>query len=540
VVIEDAGSKYTFAAGKVLMGYTGNGYLREVTSAQKLEGNVWLVQTKTSTLEKAFEELDYQYSGKLSSIAQSNSTLPGSPENKAVVKFLRSRAVLAAPSPDRGIISPDKLKKILDNLSLCITLTKADINFDPILNCDIKISWFKLKRFLFAVGGIVSGDVAFSVEAKGSIALPINAEFNIYHSMPFLFTVGPVPFTFEWDMNCGVDAKANAIGEYSYSNKFKYSVKMGAEYTDTNSWKKIYEITKESQSEDSFGMKGTLEIKPYFNIGFMLKMVGLAGPKITLEVFFSMLAELIGTDSVDFSVSAGITAKAAFIVQLFSYNLAEFSADIYSLQWELYKKSINLKFSPPAFSPPGGTYLSKQTITLSTTNENAIIKYTIDGTTPSSSNGTIYAGPFEISSTSIVNAITISTGAIAGSSAVSSATYTITTSDNLLKVLITAKPPTAADINIISSPAAKDDNYYYFNKGSVIQFTKLKKDGWYDIGTDTTIYCKEEHTIGSSGNYIMSGKYECELTKDLIYATHYTRTGDDGQPLMHFDVAGSI
>ncbi len=537
IVISDPGGKLTYQAGDIVMGYKGDGILREVTGATKLDDGIWMVQTSKTSMEKAFEELDYQYKGKLSSLAQTSSAAPGSVEERAVARFMITRMAAAPHQPGRGIISPDKLKKIMDNVNISITLTKAEIGFDPVLECDIKVSWFKLKRFLFVVGGSLTGAVEFNVSATGGVPLPINAEYNIYSSVPLVFTVGPVPFTFEWDINCGVDAKAAVSGEYTYSNRFKYIVRMGAEYTDTASWRQIKEFSQESSSEDSFGLKGSLEIKPYFDVGFALKVAGLAGPKMSLELFFSMLAEMTSLDKVDFSATIGITAKVAFVVELFSISLAEFSADIFTWKKELYKKTLNLSVPPPVISPATGNFITKQTVTISSTNENAIIKYTTDGTTPSATNGTIYGGPFDIMATTTVNAVAVKAGV--GTSSVASATYTMLSPDNVVRVSLKVVPAQAAALTLSTAPLSKDDNYYYFNKGTTINFSAIMKSG-YTIGVSgASIPCTEEYYYEASDieqtNPIPSGKFTCELTENLVWSRSYTRLGPDGKALIYFN-----
>jgi hypothetical protein len=49
----------------------------------------------------------------------------------------------------------------------------------------------------------------------------------------------------------------------------------------------------------------------------------------------------------------------------------------------------------PTFNPPGGTYLSAQNVTISTTTPDASIYYTTDGTDPTT-NSTLYTGSFVI------------------------------------------------------------------------------------------------------------------------------------------------
>jgi hypothetical protein len=80
--------------------------------------------------------------------------------------------------------------------------------------------------------------------------------------------------------------------------------------------------------------------------------------------------------------------------------------------------------SPPTFSPPSGTYTAGQTVTLGSITPGVSIRYTTDGSTPTSTAGTPYSVPFAVSATTTVKAIAFKSGSI--DSPVSSATYTLT------------------------------------------------------------------------------------------------------------------
>ncbi|WP_410564016.1 chitobiase/beta-hexosaminidase C-terminal domain-containing protein [Amycolatopsis sp. cmx-4-61] len=78
----------------------------------------------------------------------------------------------------------------------------------------------------------------------------------------------------------------------------------------------------------------------------------------------------------------------------------------------------------PTFSPPGGTYSTAQTVTISSATSGATIRYTVDGSTPTASS-TLYSGPISVPNSRTVNAIALKSGST--TSPVSSATYTIGT-----------------------------------------------------------------------------------------------------------------
>ncbi|MCP3100549.1 chitobiase/beta-hexosaminidase C-terminal domain-containing protein [Myxococcus sp. K15C18031901] len=80
----------------------------------------------------------------------------------------------------------------------------------------------------------------------------------------------------------------------------------------------------------------------------------------------------------------------------------------------------------PQFSPPGGTYSSAVSVTLSTTTPGATLYYTLDTTTPGCGAPALtYGAPFSVSTTTTVRAVACRAGF--SSSAPVSATYTVST-----------------------------------------------------------------------------------------------------------------
>ncbi len=85
--------------------------------------------------------------------------------------------------------------------------------------------------------------------------------------------------------------------------------------------------------------------------------------------------------------------------------------------------TYNIRASAPTFSPAGGTFAAPVTVTLASSTSGATLRYTTDGSLPSSNNGPIYAGPFVVSATSTVRAMALKAGMT--DSTITSSTYTI-------------------------------------------------------------------------------------------------------------------
>ncbi|HEX8679463.1 MAG TPA: choice-of-anchor Q domain-containing protein, partial [Chthoniobacterales bacterium] len=82
--------------------------------------------------------------------------------------------------------------------------------------------------------------------------------------------------------------------------------------------------------------------------------------------------------------------------------------------------------SIPIIGPLGGTYQDTVQVSITSTGANTLVRYTLDGSTPSSSNGQLYSGPFALTrGTTAVKAIAYGGGWI--DSPVASTSYTVLT-----------------------------------------------------------------------------------------------------------------
>ena len=91
-----------------------------------------------------------------------------------------------------------------------------------------------------------------------------------------------------------------------------------------------------------------------------------------------------------------------------------------------YTINSTSQVAAPTFSPAEGVYSSTQNVTISCATAGAAIRYTTDGSTPTSSSAQ-YTGAISVTSTKTIKAIAMVSGM--NNSAVTTATYTISSSD---------------------------------------------------------------------------------------------------------------
>ena len=64
----------------------------------------------------------------------------------------------------------------------------------------------------------------------------------------------------------------------------------------------------------------------------------------------------------------------------------------------------------PTYSPAPGPFASPMSVTISTTTAGASIRYTTDGSAPTSTTGILYSGPVPVSATTAFRAIAFKSG----------------------------------------------------------------------------------------------------------------------------------
>jgi hypothetical protein len=146
--------------------------------------------------------------------------------------------------------------------------------------------------------------------------------------------------------------------------------------------------------------------------------------------------------------------------------------------------TIAAALTAPVFSPAAGTYTSPQTVTITDATSGALIYYTTDGSTPSTSS-TIYSGAIWQCDTQTLKAIAVKSGYT--SSAITTAAYTIapvlpTPSFSLVGGLTYA---TAQTVSIIDSASAA--TIYYTTNGSTPTVSSTKYTGPITVSVTETI-----------------------------------------------------
>lgn len=177
----------------------------------------------------------------------------------------------------------------------------------------------------------------------------------------------------------------------------------------------------------------------------------------------------------------------------------------------------------PTFSPAEGTYSGTQSVTITTSTAGASIRYTTDGTTPTSTVGTIYSGAVSINATTTLKAIAYKTGM--SDSNVTSGLYTITAVGKYWVQAASGCDGNWSDIDCWSLapggtggepvPTSSDD--VYFNASS---FTATGQTMTIDIAANA----KNFNWTGVTNNPTWAGSATLDVAGSFTLVSAMTRT----------------
>ena len=194
--------------------------------------------------------------------------------------------------------------------------------------------------------------------------------------------------------------------------------------------------------------------------------------------------------------------------------------------------------SAPTFSPVAGSYISEQPVTLSTTTGGATIRYTTDGSTPTSGTsgwGAVYSAPFMVLKTTVVQAIAYQSGW--ADSALSSAVYTIT---GPVSTPTFSPTPTTymSALSVTLSTSTSGATIYYTTNGSTPTSGSTQYIGPIAVSATTTINAIAL-LAGRTDSAVATGTYTIGVTglRETIPSTHPTVTLEWDPVLSDPDIA---
>jgi fibronectin type 3 domain-containing protein len=162
----------------------------------------------------------------------------------------------------------------------------------------------------------------------------------------------------------------------------------------------------------------------------------------------------------------------------------------------------------PTFTPNGGNSTNPPSVTLASATSGASIRYTLDGTNPTATVGTLYSAPFSVTTTNTVIKAIAYKAAMTDSAVVTSATYTLTAAAPALSVA-TGTYNNAQSVTITSATT-----------GASIRYTL---DGTTPTSTTGMPYAGAV-AITNTGTVLKAISYKAGMADSAVTTATYTLT----------------
>gem|GEM_PF-1991651 len=320
------------SSGDIMLSSQGNGLLKKIVSISATSTE-YIVQTTTATLEEAFEKLNVTFS-------QTFTPSQVSPQ------YLKSFKLQSVP-PGQFELSTSVV------LSPNIT-ADATLIFTPSIDGKIEIDGFQLKEFAFT--SIFDGQLELVLTAD--IAETLTKEIKVAEFPLGVIMAGPVPIVANYAIKVGVEANLQAAVTTGVTQEVSFEAGvtyLNGVWTPHNVLSSTFTF-----NPPTFSAEGSL--KGYIAPEINAKILDVAGPYVDAEGY---LKGIVTTPLVHlpWAVKGGIGINAGVKVEVLSWALAEWSAELYNAEIQL--SSGALLNQAPAISAvtPNPASISTEAVT---------------------------------------------------------------------------------------------------------------------------------------------------------------------------------
>ncbi|MCX7715965.1 MAG: hypothetical protein N2Z73_00945, partial [Endomicrobia bacterium] len=304
--------------------------LRKVVSITQV-GDEYVVETTTSTLEEAFEELDVNFSKKLD-----NTDL-----NPYKAPQLKKGVYLKQPSSNGKFALTITEEFELFNEDGQRIAIEGSIEFDIDLYCGIEIKNCQLKKVICK--STLNEEVKIKAILERKKGISEEFPLGTFYFAPIV--VGPVTFVPEVKIVLGL--KCNLGMELTAEVSQTASITGGVEFED-DKWRPIGDFSCDfSVPLPELTVGG--DVKAYLGPNLGLKIYGVVGPHIDINGYFRADAQFFPQQY--FKIYGGIEGSAGIEFTVLSFFKVNYEVDIF--QWERLIFDLNEQVKvgqPPVLS----------------------------------------------------------------------------------------------------------------------------------------------------------------------------------------------
>jgi len=354
----------TYKKGDILIGSTGEGYLRRVESVTKI-GNTLTITTSDASLQEAFSKLDidtslvfYPAIEQIAPINNSYIISVGDQKYNFSIECVATQIATKALSESIPISFSNmkiKLESLDKDSKLEVSVERLDVSFK------IKADNLKVKLLSGADNNVrivyniytVTEFTNISMVFKGGIDDSFPKVDDLWQkdiSLGTLF-ISAIPLHFKFNAGFGIQARFLVGVGTNMTTSFKIveNYNVGAEYIN-GAWNGIWEKSSTHTSSVDFKPIGNMtgDAKIYLKPKLKVKVADMIGPSLFVRGY--VYGEL-GYPPIKAEVGYGLDGGLEFIIRAFNADLANFQWVLSEKKWPQWSYINNEPNKPNSESP---------------------------------------------------------------------------------------------------------------------------------------------------------------------------------------------
>jgi len=325
-----SGSAPDVSVGEVIVGQTGEGYMRKVTGIT-YKNNQVILETEQARLTDVIDNCDISDSIVLN-LGQKSATLNGSPINVEITGLKEGMVVQEDLVNLTNVIL---FSGEVNGVTLEAKITEGYIAFEPVIHRKLKIKGINGKptvtEFLLTAEGQLDLVCNVLVSCDGNLSYtPELDPLLTFKIGPIFF--GPVPAFIKFSFTPGFESAFIINGNLTKGYQANATVEFGAQYLLDEGWQKITDKSFTFNEDPlQWSLNGNLHAKTWVTPQIDLRLAGVLGPYMNVNPFLAFDGQ-VNLPQWQWALSGGVDGYLGFDMSLFGWQIVNYKTSIFDWQ----------------------------------------------------------------------------------------------------------------------------------------------------------------------------------------------------------------
>ncbi|HUU45188.1 MAG TPA: hypothetical protein VM118_05590 [Acidobacteriota bacterium] len=326
-----AGSAPSFAAGDIIVGTAGNGFLRRVVSSSAVDSTL-TIETADAALTDAIIDGGFDIAVQLP-IEGPSGQATGLP---------RLRPVHLA----RGVVVTDEGIELsglelfagsVEGVDLSVTVTRGSVDFRPSIDVGVEIASGSIREFHTLGGGHLDMVCDLTMAAGGPVTHSGELHLATFESVINQY-IGPVPvtevITLRFDAGFTIDVETATTLEYE--SEAQFDLLFGGR-THDEGWLSIWNPSAELDGNlISWPGKSHTAVDIYVRPTIEVAFYGVSGSSLVIEPFVTFTGEMISGYTWQWALAGGVDGRLRQDLSILEHGL-----DLIQTEFAVLNKTID-------------------------------------------------------------------------------------------------------------------------------------------------------------------------------------------------------